>query len=90
MSTVTPGVCRHCRCTEADACVLSTGEGCCWTNQERTVCSRPSCIVAETRRVRNLRSVKPAKKRSRFAGWGYGAIQEQLRRERRRRRRRAA
>jgi hypothetical protein len=90
MSGVIPGTCRHCRCTERDACLLATGDPCCWTDRERTVCSAPSCIVAEERRIRSLRNVKPVKKRSRFHGWGYGAIQEQLRRERRRRRKRAA
>jgi len=86
VAAVTAGVCRHCRCTEANACLLRDGDTCCWINRERNVCSSPACILAEERRVRSLRNVKPAKSRSRFQGWGYGAIQEQLRRERRRER----
>ena len=87
MSTVTPGTCRHCRCTEENACILHTGDTCWWTNDERTVCSNPSCIKAEQARVRALRLPKP---RSRFAGWGKGAIWMELRAEQRRRKRRKA
>lgn len=41
------GTCRHCGCTEANACRLQTGDACCWTNKARTVCSNGICVWAE-------------------------------------------
>lgn len=37
--------CRHCGCTEYDACILSTGP-CSWIAAD--VCSTPYCVVLET------------------------------------------
>jgi hypothetical protein len=36
--TQTPGRCRWCRCTEAEACE----SGCSWANRDRTLCS--ACV----------------------------------------------
>ena len=80
-------VCRYCRCTEAAPCwACRTGhEGAVWSNEERNVCAGPACMKAEAARIRALRKPKP---RSRFAGWGKGAIDIQLGLEERARRRR--
>lgn len=42
--TTAPGVCRYCRCTEANACRLPEGDTCWWINAGRDVCSNPACI----------------------------------------------
>lgn len=52
MSLLAPGTCRHCGCTEEDACRLENGEACCWADASRLVCSAPRCIVAEQERLR--------------------------------------
>ncbi|MDE2104122.1 MAG: hypothetical protein KGL39_43190 [Patescibacteria group bacterium] len=88
MSRVQPGVCRHCNCTETNACRLEDGDPCCWTDLQRTVCSNPACIRAESARVARARQAAitagtPRKLRS----W---EIHEQIRRGRRGRKRRAA
>ena len=89
MKAPTPGVCRHCGCDELHACMLATGDPCCWTDSERTVCSQPSCLRAEKYRLAALRK-KPGdggrKHGDRYAGWGYGAIVEDMRRRGRARR----
>jgi hypothetical protein len=54
MTLIAPGRCRHCSCTEDNACGLPEGEGCCWINPNRTVCSNPSCIKAETARLARI------------------------------------
>jgi hypothetical protein len=89
-----PGICRHCKCTEENACILQTGEPCCWMDRERLVCSNPACIKAEARRVRleaekKIAAEKAARRKhgDRFVGMGYGAIVLALRRDIRRRRR---
>lgn len=84
---IAPGCCRHCGCTEDHACRLFDGDTCCWIDNTRTVCSSPRCVRAETARRKQAAREAAAEKRkpkSRFAGMGYGAIVEQLRRERRR------
>jgi len=95
MSAITAGTCRHCGCTEECACRLSTGDPCWWTNTERTVCSNPSCISAEIRRLRaegkTRRELQKAARRlhgDRFVGRGYGAICMELRKDARERARR--
>lgn len=40
--TQTPGRCRWCRCTEAEACE----GGCSWANRDRTLCS--ACVPLDT------------------------------------------
>lgn len=48
-------VCRHCGCTEEDACRLApTGEPCSWTTALRVVCSNPVCVAKERARVAGL------------------------------------
>jgi hypothetical protein len=54
MTLVAPGTCRHCRCTEDNACRLAEGETCSWMDRTRTVCSSPSCIKAESLRVARI------------------------------------
>lgn len=78
-----PGKCRHCGCTEANACTLTNGDHCAWCDESRTVCSNPSCIQLERARQRTLSPTT----RGMYPGWGYGAIVEDLRRKRRRGRR---
>ena len=68
--------------------MLANGEPCCWVNAERNVCSNPSCIKAEARRVKeDAREARPRKYGERFKGMGYGQIVMELRRDRQRRRR---
>jgi hypothetical protein len=62
VSRIQPGVCRHCGCTEDNACVLVNGDGCCWTDRERMVCSNPSCIAAESARLAWIRMERLAEK----------------------------
>lgn len=88
MTHLLPGRCRYCSCTEDNACRLADNEPCAWWDEERTVCSNPRCIRAELARTRQ--SAAPPRPRSKYAGWGYGAILEDLRRQRRRRRGRRA
>jgi hypothetical protein len=84
MTLIAPGRCRHCGCTDDRACRLHDGDACCWIDSTRTVCSNPECIKAETARMqRAQQEAQASKPRPRFAGWGYGAIVDQLRRERR-------
>ncbi len=55
--------------------MLAQGEPCCWTDLERTVCSNPSCIIAEDRRVKAAeRQARPRKYGDRFRGWSTGEI----------------
>lgn len=83
MTLIAPGCCRHCGCNGPDRpCVLRDGDTCCWIDSTRTVCSSPGCINAEAERLERARR-ETAAPRSRFAGWGYGAVIEELRRERR-------
>jgi hypothetical protein len=42
-----PGQCRHCHCTESNACRLPDGDTCAWIDSTRLVCSSPACIKAE-------------------------------------------
>jgi hypothetical protein len=82
-----PGKCRHCGCTEDNACILPTGDPCCWTNEDRNVCSRAACMTQE--RIRQERARRESTlNRSPYAGWGYGAIVADLRSKRRRGRKR--
>lgn len=62
MTLIAPGTCRHCGCTEDNACKLGNGEGCWWTNNERTVCSNPSCIKAEEARVARAKEASRPKR----------------------------
>lgn len=84
MSTIAPGQCRHCRCTEENACQLANGDPCSWIDPQRLVCSNPECIKAEQARVAAARASAPP---SLYRGWGYGAIVEHKRRQSRSRRR---
>ena len=83
MSVIAPGTCRHCGCTEDNACILPSGDPCCWLDAGRTVCSRSDCILQEKARVKALMP----QTRGLYAGWGYGAIVDDLRRRRRKARR---
>lgn len=81
MRVLTPGICRHCGCTANTPCRLFDGDECCWIDGSMLVCSAPGCVKAEAARLRAAKAERPAKPRSRFAGWGYGAVAEELRRE---------
>lgn len=59
MSTIIPGVCRHCRCTETAPCMLSDGDGCSWTDRSRLVCNGPQCVKAETERKAKIEAARP-------------------------------
>jgi hypothetical protein len=63
MTVVMPGVCRHCGCTESNACTLANGDGCSWTDRERRVCSNPACIRAEAARLARIREDLAARDR---------------------------
>ena len=93
MSQLSPGTCRYCRCTDATPCSVppyNEGDHCGWiAGTVQTVCSSPSCLKAWIREQEAAKAAREAARpRSRFAGWGYGAIAEELRREARMRRRR--
>jgi hypothetical protein len=79
--------CRYCGC-HGESCTLPNGDKCC-LNDESGVCNGPGCMRAELARTRAAVSARP---RSKYAGWGYGAIVTDLRRQaaRKRRRERAA
>lgn len=74
---IAPGVCRHCGCRDGDRCRLYDGDECCFVDRSRLVCSRPECVQAEGRRVKDA----AAQARPKYRGWGYGAIVAEKRRE---------
>ena len=86
MTQLAPGTCRYCGCT-GEACTLADGEKCVWYDGERTCCNAPGCVRAEM-----ARRAASAGQRSKYVGWGYGAIRLDLEKQRRKskRRRRAA
>jgi hypothetical protein len=71
-----PGACRHCGCTEEDPCTLENGDHC--GRYREDVCSKRSCIVQEEQRAAAESRAVP---RSKYAGWGYGAVVKDLRRK---------
>jgi hypothetical protein len=77
MSVLQPGTCRHCRCTEENACRLAHSDACCWIDNSRLVCSNPSCIKAEKVRVAKARAANAARLKAElpegFDSWGEGA-----------------
>lgn len=84
-----PGVCRYCGCTEANACMLCTGDPCSWYDKDRTACNAPGCIRQyEADRRAAAAERRAAIPKSLYAGWGFGAVIEDMRRKARRRRRR--
>jgi hypothetical protein len=87
-SAAAHGTCRYCGC-HGESCSLPNGDKCSWGNGDCTVCNAPGCMRAELARVRAAVASRP---RSKYAGWGYGAIVDDLRlddlRKRQRRRRR--
>jgi hypothetical protein len=50
MTIPIPGKCRHCGCTEDNACTLGNGDPCCWADNQCTVCSNPACLRQESAR----------------------------------------
>jgi hypothetical protein len=84
MSTATHGICRYCGC-QGESCSLPNGDKCSLSDVT-SVCNAPGCMRAELARVR----AAGARPRSKYAGWGYGAIQIDLRKQRRARRRKRA
>jgi len=58
------GMCRYCRCTERRACPL----GCCWIDQERTVCSSEPCVTKFLAEPWQPEAVKAVMSRLRAAG----------------------
>ena len=86
-----PGICRYCGC-RGESCTLPDGEKCAWKDVDRNVCTAPGCMRADATR---LRAVSYERAKSKYAGWGFGAIRldkerERLRLRRRKRRKRAA
>lgn len=79
----TAGKCRFCGCTELEPCTLSTGDPCIWYDAGRECCTNPNCIREHERERRMAKAFRP---RPRYAGWGYGAIVEDMRRRARARR----
>lgn len=75
------GVCQYCGVRDE----LVDGDGLRWHDVARTCCSQHGCVKQYERAERLLRTFRP---RSRYSGWGYGAIVEDLRRQRRGGRRR--
>jgi len=59
-----PGKCRHCGCTEDDACRLGNGDPCWWTDNQRLVCSNPACIVREQTRKAQARAAATPPRRT--------------------------
>ena len=102
MSTIQPGVCRYCRCTEDRACRIppyGSDDTCAWMpDTMRTVCSNPQCIRAWERERKKAKAAEIAaaqrarrKYGDRYIGWGYGQIIADLRkRDRKAKKRRAA
>lgn len=92
MSTLMPGVCRHCTCTEGAACSMC-GDEPRFVDNSRLVCGNPQCMKAERERLARARAAvvaqRTAKPRPKYAGWGYGAVVQDLRRRRRRKERAA-
>jgi hypothetical protein len=74
-------VCRFCGATDA----IVDGNKFTWIGKDRTCCSRYSCQTQDQAEKRK----KARKPRSEFAGWGPGAVFEELdkRREAKRRKR---
>lgn len=69
MTLIAPGVCRHCRCTEDNACRLPEGEACCWADPARTVCSNPSCLKAEKARIAAAKAAAKAAQPKKLRSW---------------------
>jgi hypothetical protein len=88
MSPPIPGTCRYCGCTDEHPCDVppyGTGDTCSWlSGTDRTVCSGTPCVIAWHHDQKAARA--KARKHPEYAGWGYGAIVEDLRRKARRRR----
>lgn len=72
-----PGICRHCGCGVSRLCRLENTDTCCWIDESRTVCSNPSCIVAEQARLK----AAGRKHGDKYRGWGYGAVVKDMRRK---------
>lgn len=86
MSLIQPGTCRHCGC-HGESCKRPDGDLCSWAHAGCTVCNTSRCMAAEARRLAVARA-KPQPK-SKYVGWGYGAIVDDLRRRRRRKKKAA-
>ena len=76
---IAPGTCRHCNCTELNACRLEDGDPCSWTDGERTVCSNPKCIVAEQQRRARIKAEFKASQPRKLRSW---EIEEQRKQKR--------
>lgn len=48
--TFPKGVCRHCGCSQFDACLDAFDEGCAWADRTERCCTNPKCLAAERRR----------------------------------------
>lgn len=90
MSLPITGVCRYCGCTEEQPCQVppfGDDDTCCWLpGTDRTVCSAPGCVIAWHRAQKLAKAARVAKPKSQYAGWGYGAVVEDMRRKARRKR----
>ena len=58
---VGPGVCRHCRCTEADV----DGDKRSWVDSTRTCCNSYGCVKAERARKDAALAASSAERRAR-------------------------
>jgi hypothetical protein len=79
------GVCRYCRCTEANPCHLPDGEACNWFDPTRTLCSAPACLAAHFRELEHERQRRAAPGLRRRSPAEIFALQKQEQRARRRR-----
>ncbi|HEV2133763.1 MAG TPA: hypothetical protein VGR47_05825 [Terracidiphilus sp.] len=83
VTTLRAGVCRFCGCDDLHPARLANGDACGWIDATRTVCSHPCCM----REWERKRAAMEARPRSRYSGWGYGAIVDDLRKRARQARR---
>ena len=77
------GICLYCGITDSRI----DGDKLRWHDVGRTCCSKYSCVKQHHAMKREAAAAR-TKQPSRFKGWGYGAICDQLRKEQRARRRR--
>ncbi len=83
MTTLTPGRCRFCKCTESNACTLPDGDPCSWFAADRTVCTAPACIAAFFIEQRRAMAMADKRAKKRTPGQIHALMQEEKRARRR-------